>query len=231
MKKIVFGILAACAILFTACDNDDNYSLNDAWVGFGIVQSTDDVFQIVLDNKDILSPIASNYAPGWAKHYPNGSRVLLNYTILDEELNTDGTVKRYYIKVNEIADILKKGIMDLTPENTDSIGNDPIVVQQYWITDSLLNFQLRYLGYNKTHFLNLVKEPGELTADDQPIQLTLKHNANNDDEAVAYNAWVSFSLNDLRIEGLDSVRFELSSTDYDGVTHSKELVFNYSDFE
>jgi hypothetical protein len=124
-----------------------------------------------------------------------------------------------------------KGIMDITPENEDSIGNDPIIVSEYWITDSLLNFKLKYWGYSGMHYLNLVKQPGDITAADQPIQLELRHNANDDRESVPYTAFVSFSLNSLRIDGLDSVSFEFTSTDYDEQEYTEEGIYDYSELE
>jgi len=231
MKKVLFGLVIAFAFLFTACIDDDGYSLGKYWVGFGIYQNSDGSSeQIVLDDKDILVPIAATY-PGWANDFENGDRVLVNYTILDEDLDTDGNVNFYYIKVNEVDNVLMKGIMDITEENADSIGNDPIIVNEYWMSDSLLNVKLKYWGHNEIHYLNLVKQPGDITADDQPIQLELRHNANEDDESIPYTAFVSFSLNSLRIEGLDSVRFEITSTDYDGRHITEDGVFNYSELE
>lgn len=231
MRKIVYLVLAVVMIGFSGCNDDDGYSLSNIWLGFGVVQEDGDTYSIVMDNKDILFPVASNYGPGWYNRFENGDRVWINYTILDEELNADGTVKQYYVKVNEIDDILMKGILDITEENADSIGNDPIIVQECWMTDSLLNFKLKYWGYSKIHFLNLVKQPGDLTSESQPIELELRHNANEDDESVPYTAFVSFSLNELRIEGQDSVQFQFTSTDYDGVHHTVEKVFDYSELE
>ena len=121
--------------------------------------------------------------------------------------------------------------MGITEEIEDSIGYDPLIVEKYWMTDSLLNFKLKYWGYSGMHFLNLVKEPGELTEDGQPIHLELRHNANNDEEAIPYTAFVSFSLNSLRIAELDSVQFEFLWTDYDGVEHAEQELFNYKDLE
>jgi len=228
MKKIIFGILVGFLFIFAGCDNDDGYSLDDRWIGFGILQKSDASSPaIIMDNKDLLIPIASNY-PGWSEHYDHGDRVLVNYTILGEELENDGSIKNYYVKVNEIDDVLMKGVMDITPENEDSIGNDPIIVQDYWMTDSLLSFKLKYWGYSATHFLNLVKQPGELN---EPIELELRHNANDDDESIPYTAFVSFSLNGLRIEGQDSVEIVFTSTDYDGNETMEEEVFEYSDLD
>lgn len=228
MKKIVFGLLVGLVFVFTACNDDDGYSLGDIWVGFGVLSGEQGEFNIIMDNNDKLVPVAATY-PGWQNQFETGDRVLVNYTVLDDDLTEEPAL--YYVKVNGIEDILLKGIMDITEENADSIGNDPIIVEDYWMTDSLLSFKLKYWGLNEIHFLNLVKQPGELTAEDQPIQLELRHNANGDENAVLYTAFVSFSLNDLRINELDSVQFEVMSSDYDDVTETIEGVFNYKDLE
>ncbi len=231
MKKIVFGLMIALVVMFTSCIDDDGYSLNDQWLGFGMVIGEESgSYQIIMDNKDVLNPVAAS-DPGWQNDFENGDRALVNYTILDEELNDDGTIKSYWVKVNNIEDVLMKGVFDITDDNADSIGYDPIIVDKFWMTDSLLNFKLKYWGYSGMHFLNLVKQPGELTEADQPIQLEIRHNANGDDDAIPYTAFVSFSLNELRISELDSVVFEFSWTDYDGMEHSELDVFNYKDLE
>lgn len=232
MKKIIFGILVGFLFVFAGCNDDDGYSLNDMWVGFGIFQNDgSNSYQIIMDNKDVLVPIASNYPPGWQEDLDNGERILVNYTILDEEKDEAGDVQKYYVKVNSIKDVLMKGVIDITPEIEDSIGNDQIIVDDYWMTDSLLNFKLKYWGSNATHFLNLVKEPGDVLEENQPIELELRHNANGDDEAIIYTAYVSFSLNSLRIEGLDSVEFVVTSVDYDGNEFREEGVFDYGDLD
>ncbi len=231
MRKIAFGILVGFLFVLAGCSDDDGYSLSDAWIGFGIFQADEaDNYKIIMDNKDVLIPIASNYPPGWGKRLDNGERVLVNYTILEDILDDDGEIEGYYVKVNSIKDILMKGIMEITPENEDSIGNDPIVVEDYWMTDSLLSFKLRYWGYNSIHFLNLVIKPSlSMAPGIQPYELELRHNANDDEAAIYYTAYVSFSLNSLRIDGVDSVSFVVTATDYDGVEFSEEGVFNYSD--
>ncbi len=228
MKKFAFALMMAFVFVLPSCLDDDGYSLGDIWIAFGVLTGEEGSYQVILDNKDLLVPVAANY-PGWQNEFETGDRVLINYTVLDDDLTDSTSV--YYVKVNDISNILMKGIMDITPEIEDSIGNDPIVVEDYWMTDSLISFKLKYWGYTETHFLNLVKQPGDLTVDDQPIQLELRHNANEDSESVLYTAFVSFSLNSLRLDGQDSVRFEFSSTDYEGTQYSEEVVFNYENLE
>lgn len=232
MKKIVLGILIGFIVVFAGCNDDEGYSLSDMWLGFGVLQKSDAASPsespiLVMDNKDILVPIASNYPPGWLDRYDHGERILVNYTILDEDITS--SQPRFYVKINQIEDVLMKGVMDITPENEDSIGNDAIIVQDYWMTDSLLSFKLKYWGYNKVHFLNLVKQPGEITPENQPVELELRHNANGDDESIPYTAYVSFSLNSLRIEESDSIQFVFTSTDYKGKEHTEEGVFYFGD--
>jgi hypothetical protein len=81
------------------------------------------------------------------------------------------------------------------------------------------------------HYINLVKEPGELTSADQPIELELRHNDNGDVEDIPYAAYVSFRLNELQIAGLDSVEFRVTSTDYDGELFEYEGVYHFGENE
>jgi len=235
MKKIVFGILMGFMFVFTSClDDDDGYSLNNAWVGFGMVQKGNSN-KIVMDNGDVLLPVAYSYpttgydhgSSGEDRQLKDGDRILVNYTILDDRTNDAGKVVAYLVRINSAQKVLLKGILDITEENKDSIGNNPIIVKEWWMTDSLLNFQLKYWGRNKVHFINLVKQPGALTAEGQPFELELRHNSNGDDEAIPFNAFVSFNLDSLRVPGLDSVKFVVTGTDYDKKDFKIEGTYRY----
>ena len=106
--------------------------------------------------------------------------------------------------------------MDITPENEDSLGNDPVIVKDVWLANNMLNFKISYWGNYQMHYLNLVKQPGNLTSENQPFQLELKHNSNDDQESILYSAYVSFLLDSLKVNGLDSVEFKVTCHDYDG---------------
>ena len=234
MKKIVFGILIGFLFVFASCNNDDDsYSLGDIWLGLGIVDSTQSP-RITMDDGTLLVPVDYNYYPwhyhdnsGEAKEIEAGDRVLVNFTVLDDEKNSEGQIVTYYVKINSLKKVLMKGILDVTPENEDSIGNDPIIVQKHWVTNNLLNLELKYWGRNEIHFINMVKQPGVLTADKQPFELELRHNANDDEEAIPYVALVSFQLDSLQVAGVDSVSFKVKSTDYDGKVNEFNGVYKY----
>lgn len=236
MKRLVFGILVGFLFIFAGCNDDDGYSLGDMWIGFGIVEDTDN-YKIVLDDGDVLYAVAfggyeTEYDHGHSDNHNKieaGDRVMVNFTILQDKLNDAGEVIAYYVKVNSTKKVLTKGILDITEENKDSIGNDPIIVKECWMANNLLNFQLKYYGRYETHFINLVKQPGDLTAEGQPFELELRHNDNDDMQDIPYTALVSFKLDSLQVAGLDSVRFRVTSTDYDGELFEFEGVYKYGE--
>ena len=227
MKKVVFGILAGFMVLLPSCLDieDDNYSLGKFWVQFGTVNKQgSESYTVSLDDGSVIYPVYGNF---FGSKLDEAERVLVNYTILSNKLKSD-TLKEYYVKINSLKTILKKGILDLIPAIEDSIGNDPIVVHDVWVSkNQLLNFQIKYYGNYKVHFINLVKQPGNLTADKQPVQLELKHNENDDHRDYFMTGFVTFDLSAIQIPGIDSVRFKVESKDYSGKTNTFEGVYHY----
>ena len=228
MKRVIFALLVTVSLLFTGCLNDDDgYSLGDIWIGFGIVED-EQSFRIKLDDGDVLIPVAFSDYMTSKSEVKTGDRVFLNFTVLDEKKNNDGEIEAYYVKINDYEKVLMKGILDITEAIEDSIGNDPIIVLDYWVSNNLLNLKLKYWGEQKKHFINLVKEPGVLTAGDQPFELELRHNDNDDNQSIAFVSFVSFKLDSLEISGLDSIRFKVSSKNYNDETITFEKVYKYS---
>ena len=232
MKKIVFGILIGSLLILTGCLDDDGYSVGNQWIGFGVIQNVNNL-KVKMDNGDLLKPVSYNNTAYYNFETRDGldvgDRVFLNFTILDDSVDDSTDVTTYFVTLNSLEEVLLKQIMDITPEKEDSIGNDPIIVKDTWIANNMLNFKLKYWGRYETHFINLVKQPGVLTADDQPIQLELRHNNNNDDDAIPYTAYVSFRLDSLMVNGLDSVRFDVTCEDYDGEPFLYEGTYVYGE--
>lgn len=226
MKTLWIWTFALVAILMTSCQkDDDSYSVGKFWVGFGIIdKSGPETFTVQMDDGSIIHPVAGNLNGDW---FDDEQRVLVNYTIVGDK-KVDDTDKEYFVKINSARKILKKGIVDITAAIEDSIGNDPVIVRDAWVSpNQLLNMELRYLGNSEVHFINLVKEPGELTAADQPIELELRHNKNGDREDVLFNAFVSFDLSAIMIEDQDSVSFIVRSVDYQGNESTFEGTYKY----
>ncbi|PTN02419.1 NigD-like C-terminal domain-containing protein [Mangrovibacterium marinum] len=227
MKRLMkWTFLLSVVFLLTACDwDDDGYSLNNYWVDFGLVQAGEngEDFRIAVDPGYAIIPI--NLHEINLEKYKNDVRVIVNYTIVGDR--TVGEESEYYARINLLRTVLYKEPIDITPEVEDSIGNDPIDVKDVWTTKQMLNFELHYWGANQVHYINLVKQPGEITAEDLPLELELRHNANGDQNAYRMSAFVTFDLSQLQVEGRDSVNYIVRSTDYDGAEYTYEGVYKY----
>jgi hypothetical protein len=229
MKKLVFSLVVGLLFVFTACNDDDGYSLGQYWVGFGVVSDVDS-YKIVLDDGEVLYAIAFPAGhPGEDHEFKNGDRVYVNFTILGDKTNEAGDVVAYNVKINSLKSVLTKGILNITEEIEDSIGNDPIIVKEWWVANDMLNFQLKYYGRYQTHFINLVKQSGDLSLENQPFELELRHNANDDSEDIPYTAFVSFNLDSLQVAGADSIRFKVKHTNYHEESIEFEGVYKYGE--
>src|SRR5690554_1893307 len=170
MKRNVAFILLGFLFILTGCLDDEGYSLDKVWVGFGMVEQTSSdpmEYQINMDNGQTLIPVAWGYNRPWYYMGTNdpdsrlktGDRVLINFTLLGDDSEGGDEIGEYYIRVNSVKKVLLKGILNITEENQDSIGNDPIIVRDVWTSGNLLNFELKYWGRYEVHFINLVKQP------------------------------------------------------------------------
>jgi len=208
MKKLLFLFMVGTLISLSGCDmDDDGYSLDDAWVGFGLVHKDTEagVLEIAMDDGEVLFPLSNDYSWYGVK---NNDRVLVNFTILGNK-NTENHDEHYYVKINSIRKILYKGILDITPAIEDSIGNDPVTVKDKWIKGNLLNFELKYYGGSKIHYINLVKQPGAINLDNGPVILEIRHNNRDDNETIPLSAMVTFDLTSLKVPGKTSTPFKV----------------------
>lgn len=225
MKKIVLCLMMGLMLSFlSGCDmDDDGYSLNDAWIGYGLVQKDVDSgdYQIVMDDGEVLFPITSD---SWWHEVKNNDRVLVNFTIVGNKYSKNHD-ELYYVEMNSLRKILYKGILNISPAIEDSIGNDPIHVKDKWLKRGMLNFELRYRGGSKIHFINLVKQPGAIIT--EPVILELRHNNNDDQETIPMSATVTFNLSALKVQGQDSVSFKVISKDFDGDDFEYSGVYRY----
>ena len=213
MKNIstLFIIAVLSFGIFSSCSNEEDfYSLNDIWLSLGFIDTENTSgydYIIYCDNGDTLFPAANNVV-NFKKH--NNQRVLINYTILDEVNNAE---KKFYVKINNIQEILLKDLVEINDTNTDSLGNNSATITDNWITNNILNIEFQYLGGFAIHTINLAYVPNEEGLLTNPIRLEFKHNANNDSGKHILTNLVSFHLDKLQIEGRNSVDYEIKSID------------------
>jgi len=186
--KTLFFLLGLS--IFTACNNDDN-SLSNYHVDIATVinSNNNSAFTFELDNNSIMKPIYTNVANYVPK---NGQRIVANYTILSESLSG----KKFDVKLNDVYNVLTKGIYAITPSKQDSIGNDSIQIEDMWIGSTYLNVDFIYPGNDKTHFISLVSDASKLYNDGK-IHLEFRHNANKDAGVILKEGLVSFDIKSL----------------------------------
>lgn len=226
MKKWILTIGISLLIFsIQSCNNEeDGYSVGDIWISMGIVETENDFgysYMIRCDNGDTLLP-ANTALPGYQPE--DSSRVVVNYTLLDD---VEGSQQLYYASINNINSVLFKDLIKRTNENSDSLGNDPIIVEDIWRVDDMLNIDFRIWGNYKTHYINLAYDSLNTSGNENTIKLKLLHNNNNDDERFLLNGLVTFKLNKIRTEESDSVYFTVESEDYSGQTYTYNGMYKY----
>lgn len=213
MKKQFLFLLAIALILACSKDEDeyDNYKLN-----LGIYENTGDGetdFQVNLDNGDIVVPgkVSSDLFK-----FNDGERVLVYYTPLENDSESDN--QTINSAIHYVEEILTKGIITLTDDITDSIGNTPIHVHEedIWFSKHYLNIYFSYYGYDRTHYLNMIKYENDSVDDEGRLFLEFRHNDNGDYYSYAYDGLVSFDMNSLHTVGSDSLPITVKVEDFDG---------------
>jgi len=223
MKKI-FALIICTIVAFTACDDDDDgYSLGDFWIDIATVENPDNntAFYFLLDDNTRMWTAASdllNYRP------KNGQRILADYTLLSDR--PSGSPYDHDVKLNDVYEILTKNIFEITPATQDSIGNDPIEIEDIWVGSNYLNIEFEYKGLNKIHFINLVRDRSK-TYNDGRVHLEFRHNAHSDTQT--YDKWGIASFDLRSLQNTESVQLVIHSKEYDGDEEIHELTYTPND--
>jgi len=139
-KKSTVKYIALIIVVLSsafACNDNDGYSLGDFRISIAtVVPESSQTYSLLLDNGNKLWPAATDvyYRPQL------NQRVFVNYTILSDKIDDYD----HYIKVNDIWNVLTKSVIELNAENADSIGNDPVQVNEFWIGDNYLNVSFSF---------------------------------------------------------------------------------------
>lgn len=223
--SLVFLIGLFTTLAFNSCTNDDGYSLDKYMVEIATVTPIDSVagtYYLTLDNGETLWPVSSTsyFVP------KNNQRVIVDFTLLSDKIGEYD----HYARINQIQNILTKNVVDLTPENEEEIGNDPIKVLSLWTGDNFLNIRYGYnTGGEKTHFINLVKNKLDeaSVSKDGTITLEFRHNKNGDPEKYGVNNYVAFDLKPFKTENKDSLKFIIKVLDFGGETKEYPITYKY----
>lgn len=223
---LIFILGLFLSLNLISCSDDDGYSLDNFRVNLATVNPIDieqGTFYLTLDDGTTLWP-ATMSNMGFKPR--NNQRVLLNYTLLSDEIGKYD----HYIKVNGISNILTKEIIKLTSANEKEVGDNPIKILTIWPGDNYLNirFGINVGGTQIKHTINLVKNELSPT-DDVDIVLELRHNANGDPERYGETGFAAFDLRPFMVEGKESINLVVKAKDYGG--EEKKYLITYKFLE
>ena len=215
-KYLVWGVLF---VLLQSCLKSDN--LNKAiYINLGLTMHDDsENYWIETDAGDKLVPV--NYDLSKFSN-EDSVRVLVNYSVEEFLENPE----EYRITINAIDQVLVKSLVLLNTENRDTLGDDPITMRTIWFSRNYLNIDFEYLGGSKTHYINLVTEEEEL-ANNEPITVEIKHDANDDFYGRVFRGIVSFDLRKLERPGKDSVLLMVKAKGFEGMDFEETGYYVY----
>lgn len=229
MRKNYFSLfilfLFLTSFVFTSCDDDDEYDLGRFTISLATVNPIDEqngTYYLTLDNGTTLWPAASNayYKP------KNDQRVIVSFTLLSDSLSGYD----HFVKINALQEILTKSIIDLTTENEEEIGYDPVKILDLWVGDNYLNIHYGInVGGEQIHTLNLVQNKTNRNSNENEIILELRHNSNGDPQRYGSNGYAAFDLREFKSEGQSSVKFIVKNLDFNDEEKVHNIIYKYND--
>lgn len=224
MRAQSIGIIIVSLLALISCNTKDEFSLGKFRIEIAtVITEGSGSYSLLLDNGKSLWPAASD-----VRYMPkNSQRVFVNYTLLSNEYNGYD----HLVKINDIWNILTKNIIDLTTENADSIGNDPIGVNGMWIGNHFLNIDFMFnFGGIKPHAINLVHNTTTTNTDEEIIELEFRHNSYESTSKRLIEGLVSFNLKPLQREDADSVIISVKVKEWDKEKTHK-VVYKYNNLD
>jgi len=222
MKRIFLFALLSTALF--ACKKED--AITEATViKMGTIENPSQLTNFYLNQDDsvrvwILNSEIKYYRP------KNNQRVIMEYVILSNKAT--GSSYSHDVKLNDVYEVLTKGIFDVTTATQDSIGNDPVVINDMWVSGDYLNVEFIYPGYSKTHFINLVSDSiKNKTYTDNKAHVEFRHNANDDYPSINISGIVSFNISKLKVVGVNSVDFVVHTNEFGNTTTNRTYNFTY----
>lgn len=201
MKRLI-SLFAAFAILFTACQNDEEIILEDVGMVVDYASAGNCGFVIELENGAKIQPLY--YPEGFT--FSEGQKVHVQYAELTNVVpSCDRGTPAEIIFVEELG---CAPFIDLNSSNPDSVPNDPIYMHEAFIDGNCLQIKLSYSGGCKEHTINLIR----IQSPENPSVPAFKisHNANGDMCEAYFTKELRFDLKSLIAEG--KKEFTLNAT-------------------
>ena len=195
MKRLIL-LFAAFAILFTACQNDEEIILEDVGMVVDYASAGNCGFIIELENGTKIQPLY--YPEGFT--FSQGQRVHIQYAELTNVVpSCDRGTPAEIIFVEELD---CAPFIALNSFNSDSLPNDPIYLHKAFIDGSCIQIKVSYSGGCKEHTINLVRIPPSETDTTNIPTFEISHDANGDMCEAYFTKELRFDLKPLLQEGI-----------------------------
>lgn len=209
ITKLTFAITAIVA-LFASCSVDDDYNTTYLPTALVTVKPTAESFVMQLNDSVRLIPANMSKSPFGEKEV----RALVNYQVEEQKTGMQR------VNINWIDSIRTKMPVAMVADKDNAVyGNDPIDIVNDWVTvaeDGYLTLRIRarWGNTNKVHYINLLTGVNP----ENPYELLLCHNANNDIPAQMGDALIAFNLRDVMAGAdTDKVKFTLRWNSFNGM--------------
>lgn len=203
---IAFLALLLINIFLSSCEDDSV----DIYGDYAVINRTDSTCTLETDQGAVLLPSNLRISSSYLK---DKDRVIVSFTILDEAKEADDY--DYYVEVVDIYKILTKDIIPYSVNISDSLGTDPVELNEPWIKNGYITLDFFFAGGQPglKHMVNLTQYP-EKTEDDR-ILLEFRHNAFQDSYSYKYHGIVAFPTSSIQTNASDSVQLRIKYSDFD----------------
>lgn len=199
---------------FTACEKDEPEVYFSV---LGMLEKTDE--NIFIDSDDGKKILINNEIKSYLE---DGDRIVAIFTKVEEELPAGVEL---IVNIIDIDTVLFKNIIELTPENSDSLGNDPVRIDDLWIAKDFMNINFSFVGGNTSHLINLALVND--STDSDTVSLELRHNDNDDTGIYNLGSFVSYDLTKVKSEAADSVILKITAQDFYNKDFEDYITYKY----
>ena len=227
MKRsfLVISMIVLVVVGFLSCNKEDN---EERYLSYATINdATNKVLKTDYSSSILYVEEGIENVPQWVA----GKRLVIDYTILRAH-ESASMLKTYYVKINGVYDVLtkmpvKQSFLD-SKARVDSIGHDPINLEDIWFTTNYLNINFSLYRNNPSvkHFINLVVDDTKTTADD--VFVELRHNAYFDLQSYYRLGNVSFDVSSFVVAPKTSVKIHLSRLTYSGEMKTDTMTYKLS---
>jgi hypothetical protein len=218
---ILLSLTLFLLIAFSSCSLDKESEMYYRQMGV-VKGNSASTFMVEGDGGLVFKVV--QFPPGY--EIVDGKRVIIRYSVVN---SFEDQPYDYTIRIESVQNILTKNIVHVTSDEIrDTLQTDPVAISLVWVTKSFINVEFLFKGNNRVHYFDLALDPEKQTKEGF-ISLDFHHNAKGDSKVYEYRGIISFPIEELQVEGVNSVKLNFRTTGEYNTPYVKELEYNYAE--